>query len=216
MYLSRLILNPRSRRVQREIANPYEMHRTLMRAFPDDLREGDERVLFRLQTGRNGALTLLVQSWHPPDWSHLVAREFRSYLQPVGEPNPAVKSFELNLAAGQVLAFRLRANPTVKRKFPNGDHKRVGIYDEQEQLAWLRRKGESGGFRLLAVRTGGRGEVSAKMKRNGKSHTLKLTAVQFDGLLEVTDSGRLRETVRQGIGSGKGFGFGLLSLAKPS
>ena len=34
MYLSRLILNPRSRRVQRELAEPYEMHRSLMKAFP--------------------------------------------------------------------------------------------------------------------------------------------------------------------------------------
>ena len=38
MYLSRLILNPRHRRVQREVANPYEMHRSLMRAFPDNLK----------------------------------------------------------------------------------------------------------------------------------------------------------------------------------
>jgi len=31
----------------------------------------------------------------------------------------------------------------------------------------------------------------------------------------VTDPDRLRETVRQGVGSGKGLGFGLLSLARP-
>ena len=38
MYLSRLILNPRNRRVQREIAGPYQMHRSIMRAFPDNLQ----------------------------------------------------------------------------------------------------------------------------------------------------------------------------------
>ena len=34
MYLSQLTLNPRNRRAQRELAAPYQMHKTLMRAFP--------------------------------------------------------------------------------------------------------------------------------------------------------------------------------------
>lgn len=40
-----------------------------------------------------------------------------------------------------------------------------------------------------------------------------LTAVQFDGVLVVTDPDKLREAVRNGIGPQKAFGFGLLSLA---
>jgi CRISPR system Cascade subunit CasE len=112
-----------------------------------------------------------------------------------------------------VLAFRLRANPTAKRKFPSGDRKRVGLYREEEQMAWLMRKGEQGGFRTLSVRTSGQDTLRGRVKRGEKTHSLRLLAVQFDGLLQVTDPDRLRETVRQGIGSGKGFGFGLLSLA---
>lgn len=215
MYLSRLILNPRNRRVQREVANPYELHRSLMRAFPDDLQEGDERVLFRLEPGRNGALTLLVQSWTLPHWSYLAAPEFDRYLLPVGEPNPAVKAFDLDLAPGQMLAFRLRANPTARRTFED-KKRRVGIYDEQAQIEWLKRKGELGGFRLLSARIGNQEDVERTIRQKGKERKLKLAAVQFDGLLQVTDPKRLRQTVRQGIGSAKGFGFGLLSLARPS
>jgi CRISPR system Cascade subunit CasE len=218
MYLSRLILNPHGRRVQREVADPYQMHKSLMRAFPKHLKEGDERV-FRLEPGRNGALILLVQSWTLPDWSWLAEPEARGYLLPVGEPNPAVKAFALDLAPGQVLAFRLRANPTVKHWYPNKEGemrpKRVGIYDDQEQMDWLRRKGELGGFRLVSARTGDREDVRGDIRRDKETHKLKLAAVQFDGLLQVIDPERLRETVRQGIGSGKGLGFGLLSLARP-
>ncbi len=214
MYLSRLILNPRNRRVQREVAHPYQMHRSLMRAFPDELKKGDERVLFRLEPGRNGALTLLVQSWTLPDWSFLAEPGARDYLLPVGEPNPAVKSFDLDLAPGQVLAFRLRANPTAKRAFDD-KKRRVGIYDEEEQFAWLKRKGELGGFRIVSASTGGQEDVGDTLKRDQETHKVKLAAVQFDGLLQVTDVERLRQAVRQGVGSGKGFGFGLLSLAKP-
>jgi len=34
-------------------------------------------------------------------------------------------------------------------------------------------------------------------------------------VLQVTDPAKLWETVQQGIGPGKGLGFGLLSLAPP-
>ena len=216
MYLSQLILNPRNRRVQKEVADPYQMHRSLMNAFPDDLEPGDERVLFRLETHpRTGALTLLVQSWTLPDWSWLAESNARNYLLPVSEPNPAVKAFDLDLAPGQVLAFRLRANPTVKRKFEDGAHKRVGLYREEEQMEWLKRKAEDSGFQLLSVHTCERDIVGGRIHRNGTSHKLRLLSVQFDGLMQVTDPVRLREMVQQGIGSGKGLGFGLLSLARP-
>jgi CRISPR system Cascade subunit CasE len=209
MYLSRLTLNPRHRRAQRELAQPYQMHRSLLRAFPDGLDREKERVLFRVEVNpRTGEPTILLQSTLQPDWGWLKEDGARNYLL---RP-PQTKTFDLNLASGQTLAFRLRANPTVKRKFPNGDHKRVGLYRDEEQITWLERKGQHGGFRLLAARSGGQDTAGGWDKER---HKLKLLAVQFDGLLQVTDPQQLRQTVRQGIGSGKGLGFGLLSLAPP-
>jgi len=210
MYLSRLILNPRNRRVQKEIADLYQMHRSLMRAFPNDLDAEAERVLFRLESHpRTGALILLVQSLTLPDWSWLAEPGARGYLLPVDEPNPAVKSFDLNLAPGQVLAFRLRANPTVKRK-----GKRLGLYREEEQMKWLERKAEQGGFRLLSARGSRQTVVGGRIHGDDATHKLRLLSVQFDGLLQVVDPDQLREAVQRGIGSSKGLGFGLLSLAR--
>jgi len=211
MYLSRLILNPRSRRVQQEIADPYQMHRSIMRAFPDGLDYGAERVLFRLEVHpRSGVPVLLVQSHSEPDWSWLSQPGARGYLLPVDEPNPAVKAFDLRLAPGQVLAFRLWANPTVKRR-----GRRLGLYREEEQMAWLQRKSTVAGFRLLEVRIGKRDVVGGRIHRQGTTHNLRLLGVQFEGLLQVADPDRLREGVCHGLGSGKGLGFGLLSLARP-
>ena len=42
---------------------------------------------------------------------------------------------------------------------------------------------------------------------------LRHFAVCFEGVLKVTDEDLFTETVENGIGSAKGFGFGLLSLA---
>jgi CRISPR system Cascade subunit CasE len=212
MYLSRLILNPRSRRAQKEIANPYEMHRSVMRAFPDDLQADSERVLFRLESHRRaGSFTLLVQSWMSPDWSWLTEPSARGYLLPVSEPNPAVKSFELALVTGQTLAFRLRANPTVKR-----DGKRHGLFRLEEQREWLMRKASQGGFRVLSTQIVNASDAEGWIRCDDQRRKLKLFAVRFDGFLRVKKPEQLRETVRQGVGPGKGLGFGLLSLACPS
>ena len=212
MYLSRLILNPRSRRVQKELSDPYQMHRSIMRAFPDNLDTDEERVLFRVDAPRGGGpLTLLVQSRSKPDWSWLAQHEgARAYLLDTEEPNPWVKEFAPEFKPGQVLAFRLRANPTIKRK-----GKRLGLYRDEEQMNWLARKAEQSGFRLLSVRTASEAVLGGVVHTESRKDNLRLLSVQFDGLLQVQEPELLRLAARDGIGSGKGFGFGLLSLAKP-
>ncbi len=213
LYISQLILNPCSRQVQSEVYNPYEMHRTLMRAFPTAAQGGLGRVLFRLEShiasGQAG-LKVLVQSDREPDWGWL--EESPHYLLPDIRSNPASKVFEPVFQPGQRLYFRLRANPTVKRKFPGLDKsKRIGLYKEAEQRGWLARKAEQGGFTISDVIVTSQGTIGGKTK---KRHDLNLVAVRFDGQLQVTAPATFSETLRQGIGSGKGLGFGLLSLAQ--
>jgi CRISPR system Cascade subunit CasE len=216
MYLSRLILNPRNRRVQRELANPYQMHKTLMRSFPDDLDREKDRILFRVDVDpRTDAIIVLLQSTLAPRWNWLTNNGARGYLL---KP-PETKTFDLDLAPGQVLSFRLRANPTVKRRRERDDGSlravRDPLYREEEQLRWMERKAGQSGFCLLSVRSQNAPDVRGWAYHKDAKHKLKLFAVRFDGLLQVTDPDRLRETVRHGIGSGKGLGFGLLSLARP-
>jgi CRISPR system Cascade subunit CasE len=214
MFLSRLILNPRSRRAQRELANPYELHRTLMKGYPDDLDiPEEERVLFRVESDRRTRLPrVLVQSFNKPDWTHLTNRANFILPQEACPPgiraNPSVKRFGLTFTAGQVLSFRLLANPTVKR-----DGSRHGLYDAEEQRQWLTRKADLGGFQIVRVAMNGAGNITAKVSGRGTRHKATFYAVQFDGVLQVTEPDTMWETVKTGIGPAKGFGFGLLSLA---
>ena len=48
--------------------------------------------------------------------------------------------------------------------------------------------------------------------RNKDRMTLSHAGVRFDGVLEVTDPVSFAATLDSGIGSGKAFGFGLLSV----
>ena len=203
MYLSKLVLNPASRRVRTEIGRPYELHRTLMQAFPL-AEEGLGRVLFRLDTSKeSNTLTLLVQSEKEPDWKPLdKAEDF--LLEPAQS-----KLFSPTFRGGQPCRFRLRANPTVKRQ-----GKRFGIVKEDEQLAWLHRKGAAGGFDPVSVVVSPERKMQDKMTDRAETpHNLTLVAVRFDGLLSVTNPAVFCQTLANGIGSGKGFGFGLLSVA---
>lgn len=220
MYLSRLFLNPRSRQVQSEIARPYQMHKTLLRAFPTPLPP-DERVLFRLEVHpRTGQPVVLVQSQTAPDWGVLGTADGGRYLLPERElpleirENPQVKVVDLRFHRGQRLVFRLWANPTKKIKVSGRKNgKRVELYREEEQQDWLQRKLQAAGARLLAVRIGNGRKFVDVQRREATSNRLTFYGVRFDGLLLVEDPEALRQAVQRGIGSGKAMGFGLLSLA---
>ena len=108
MYLSMLELNPRSRQVQAELRDPYQMHRTISKAFGTDDVYIKARCLYRIDEIQHGRLVALVQSKCRPKWENLTAEN--SYL--AGELR--MKEFSPAIKAGQILYFRLRANPSVK------------------------------------------------------------------------------------------------------
>jgi CRISPR system Cascade subunit CasE len=226
LYLSRLTLNPLRREVQRDLADCYAMHRRLLSAFPDEGGASNARdcfqVLYRVEIVREQP-TVLVQSGVEPDWSHLPA----DYLWRDAEQK-RIDAFYGQLRDGMVLRFRLAANPTRRISARNATEterwhgKRVGVRGEKEQLAWLQRKGEHGGFAVLSARTSPAvsdvrvapgATITGVRKATGR---ISLEAVCFEGRLRVTESDRFRQIVAKGIGSGKAFGMGLLSVAVES
>lgn len=215
MYLSQLLLNPYSRQVQRETADPYNLHRTLMRAF--HLQRDQAAVLYRLEIHpRTGLPLLLVQSQAQPEWHRLPNPDYLLPADPFHPtPNPAVKPFHPTLHPGQIFRFRLVANPTIKkvRRDDHGERRhsnRVPLLDAEEQINWLAARGAQHGFRLL------RADVSSPSRQKGwkpGAPPLTLYTVQFDGQLQVTDAAALLAALQTGIGPAKAFGCGLLSLA---
>jgi len=210
MYLSRLILNPLSRQVRQELARPYEMHRTILHAFPDNLAEGEERVLFRVDVHpRTGALHLLVQSRLRPDWNVLSeAQPGRPYLAEVAD-NPSVKVVQMSVRSGQTMAFRLFANPTKRLGKAGGEAcgKRVAVRGPEALDAWLQRKAAQSGFAVLSSFTSNLNRFEDPVRR------VTLDGVRFEGVLQVMEPEAFVAALEQGIGSGKGYGFGLLSVA---
>ena len=228
MYLSRLEINPRNREVRRDLSDVYQMHRTVMSAFPD-VKDGQEAradlaVLYRIEiAGRGGGVVLMVQSRAQPCWTHLTPDYLSDSDGEVG--NPATRDMTNVLAAlheRQVLRFRLRANPTKKietKSGPDGrrqNGRRVDLRTETQQLEWLSRRAEQAGFGLIPVYPGSNVpevRVGAGERLLGKGRQLTLVSVLFEGLVEVTDPDRFRCAIADGIGPGKAFGCGLMSIA---
>lgn len=204
MYLNQLRLDPRSPQVRRDLTNAYDMHRTLVRGFVQDERSPVPRFLWRLEANQTGdAPVVLIQSTQAPDWSFLSA--LPGYL--LGGNEPVTKSFDLStfVQPEERYRFRLLANPTVTRQ-----GKRYGLVGEEAQLAWLQRQGERHGFALEASMVSHTDSIRGR-KAGAR---VSLLQVQFDGVLRVADQAALLGAVTAGIGHGKAFGCGLLSLAR--
>lgn len=208
MYLSLLKLDLSLIRARRLLVNPYRLHQAICRAFPDAEEGGYGRVLYRVDEDRQaGTASILVQSEKEPDWGKAAL-----LYTCLGEP-PRTKPWDPQVSKGQVLYFRLRANPTVKR---NG--KRFGLLREEDQLKWLARKALSSGFTVLSCRVVCEGiERSEKTGKQPDASTdgqiMSFLAVRFDGVLRVEKPPLFLKSLQGGIGPGKSMGFGLLSIA---
>lgn len=220
MLLHRIHLNPRCREVRRDIADPYQLHASLCRAFsPPEQKCPPGEFLWRLEPETDAAWQprILVQSRSAPEWSCI---ETPGWLV---EANAAIDLREKlaldALKAGKRFRFRLQANPCVTR---NG--KRIGLMKVTEQEAWLQRKGEQHGFALpeltafdfadseqprLDVR------IAHEKLLVGRQHSgngIRIYSVMYEGRLVVTDPDRFKDAMANGIGHGKMMGLGLLSV----
>lgn len=213
MHLARGVLNPRSREVARDLRDPYELHRTVMRLFPDGQGEAARRAhgaLHRLDFGTKGQAMLVIQSATAPDLSKLPERywddgDFYDY--------PRVDQLSVDaIATGQVMLFRLRANVT-KREKESG--RRVALRLETEHISWLARRAEAAGFETIGptlrlhVERDSRTRLSSERSEAPRA---SFGCVRFEGALVVRDVERFKAALRDGIGPGKAFGCGLLSV----
>ena len=239
MFLSKLVLNPRNSLVRRDLASTYEMHRTLLNGgFGGVPRSDIGRVLFRVDHDRFGGSPLvLVQSETTPDWNTLPD----NYLVAAAESKPfdllVAKDQKLRFRLRANPTKRVATNNPRLGSVMVG--KRIALVTEGDQLRWLFRKGADGGFRVPGEWVSSRDStiraqawerdfaagdwypnfrvdvIPEGRDRNGKTghRDGAFVAVRFEGVLCVTDPLLFVKTIHDGVGSAKGFGFGLLSVA---
>lgn len=221
MFLHRIHLDLRCREARRDLADPYQLHATLSRAFSQPEKKCSEgEVLWRLEpkARSDGNPQVLVQSRTIPNWDGIGVK---GWLAEVDSPIDLKSRLKLDaLRPGQRYRFRLRANPCVTR---NG--KRLGLLQRIAQEQWIQRKGEAHGFVLPPLTSSGGSEesemridviVSQERMLSGLQHhgnRIRIFSVLYDGVLTVTDTDAFVKVLHTGIGHGKALGLGLLSVA---
>jgi len=224
------------------LRNLYRVHQRLCMAFPSNeqktrdaeflqpyrpdnfahnhvhtRRSKDTGFLFRLDPMPGGNPIITVQSASRPDWDY--AFHNASFL--LAGP-PLVRVYEPDFTVGERLRFRLKANPTKRASKNSKDPlgrpldpkwmgKRIPVPLDSTR-DWLIRRAKSSGFTLIELTTLLPGYVYVKFNDASRGHRLR--SVLFEGFIRVTQPDALADAVAAGIGPGKAFGFGLLSLAR--
>ncbi len=208
------------------------MHKTVLMGFPqkDKIKNNQESaraqfdLLYRIEESiSNNKIFLIVQSNTEPDWTSLPKGYTLENEKDNGFIIKNIEAILLIITKNTVFKFKLRANPTQK-KFNKENKKgmRIPLVNEQDQLEWLKRKGTLHGFRILSLNqnipnASVREQITyqGKKREGDKIHVLTFYSIEFEGLLGVVDEEKFILALKKGIGSGKSFGFGLITLAKP-
>ncbi|MGW7521144.1 type I-E CRISPR-associated protein Cas6/Cse3/CasE [Streptomyces sp. NPDC054796] len=215
--LTRIRLNTRSRAVRRDLANPGSLHKTVMTLAPDALGDQPRRqagLLFRLEHATpTTPLHLLVQSHQPPDLTRLPPTYGTS------ETRDLAPMFQA-LTARRRVRYRITANPCVRRKIPATDplaaaatrYTAVPLQGD-DALAWWQRKATLAGLALEAATLTPHPASRHPITSEKTPGTFRYALTRFDGTATVTDPDALRHALLAGVGRGKSYGAGLLSLA---
>lgn len=220
MQLTRMHLNPHRRGTRHLVASAQRLHAAVLSGFPPGVRTETDagRVLWRLDSNRQGALTLYVSSPGRPDLTHLVEQAGWP-TAPDPWQTTSLDPLLQRLEPAQRWTFRLTANPV--RSKSNGEGKRGTrsahvTVDQQEQ--WLAERCASWGFSLgnegaLTAAVSSRRTTSFLRRSDREQHRVTLGVATFDGTLTVTDPDVLRASLCHGLGRAKGYGCGLMTLA---
>lgn len=207
MYLSRVELDPTRRSTMTALAAPQKFHGAVESAFSGERR----RRLWRLD--RLGEkLYLLLLSEEMPDLSGVVEQFGTGAVPESRNYDPLLA----RITPGSRWQFRLAANPTKSCKDAQKPAARGTVAAHcttQYQKQWLLDRAAKHGFALT--------EDSFTVTRVQWHHFAKcgtrpvsLLAVTYEGVLQVTDPEAFRNLLCQGMGRGKAYGLGLLTVMR--
>lgn len=215
---TKILINPARRQGRNYLTNPHMLHAAVMSSFPPDIDSSSGRILWRLDQ-RGHEHILYIVGPETPTASHIVESagwdtrpsQTADYDRLLGQ-----------LTKGQHWSFELVANPTKTLPVPGRKRGKVVAHlGANNQLAWLHGKAESMGvsFGTSEESTAalvGKKDLNFYRSRPGgeKGQRVHLVAARFSGQLVVEDAEKLRATLTSGIGRAKGYGCGLLTLAR--
>lgn len=209
MILTRTTLNPQRQGARKLLGSPQAMHAAILSGFPPGAEPG--RVLWRLDQGQGRHPVVYVVSAAAPDLAHV--DEQAGWPSRRMAESVSYQPFLDGLASGQQWNFRITVNPT-HRVSRGGRSQVLGHVTVAQQTGWLFERAEA-----MGVRFGESEEPTFTLvdrevvKFRRQAATVTLSRASFMGRLEVVEPDLLRQVLTQGVGRGKAYGCGLMTLA---
>ncbi len=208
MYLSRVELDANRRSTMAALISPQKLHGAVECAFAGERK----RRLWRLDRLGGKLYILIVSEDKPTDLEHIVSQ--------FGTGREAeTKSYDgllERIKAGDQWHFRVTANPVHSRPDPKHPGER-GTVDAhcsvQFQKKWLMDRAKKHGFSLFE------GDFTVTETRwlrfkKREKNTVTLLAVTYEGTLNVIDPSSFQQMLCQGIGKGKAYGLGMMTVVQ--
>lgn len=201
LFLSEIHIDPRTRSGREALADVAAMHRSVMSGFDGDLGDSARQsaaVLFRVETD-DARQRVLVQSNAPLDPARL----------PDGFVWTGHRDLAMPWKAGDRIRYRITINTAKKVRLDDGKRRMEAVVGDDVIGWWLPRLERAG------VRSTGEPLVQPASATGRKAGGTRLTFCghRIDGTGIVEDADRLRGSLAAGIGRGRAYGFGLLSVA---
>jgi CRISPR system Cascade subunit CasE len=203
-------LDTSRRNTMKALVSPNLLHGAIEAAFPGERT----RKLWRIDKLRDHCYLLLLSDRKP---------ELRRAAEQFGIAN-ADQLWETKdygklldrIEEDSVWYFRITANPTKCCKDENGERGTVKAHITPfYQKMWLLERGEKCGFH---VNEDSFNVIESSWKRFYKGTERKkpvtILAVTYEGILKVTNTEKFQKTLTDGLGRGKAFGMGMLTIVK--
>ncbi|SRR5712692_3912724 len=199
--------------------NEYDIHRQIWSLFADD-RERKRDFLYRREDQKTSPTFYVLSQREPHNQSDLWDIKTKAYA-PVLRP-------------GLHLSFMLRANPIRSKKADNSkkQQRHDVVMEAKTKLknqhiprhewkpeaqiiweagaAWINSRAERAGFAIDQLVIDG----YRQQRFNKSGHDVRISTLEYSGILTVKDPELFTATLFHGIGPAKGFGCGLLLVRK--
>lgn len=207
MYLSRVEIDVLDRRKIRELTHLGAYHNWVETSFPDEISQDiRSRKLWRIDK-INNHLYLLVVSEGKPDLNAL-----EKYGVSGSAETKSYDKFLDSISKDRLYRFRVTLNPV--RAVSQGEGKRGRVMPEvtaEQQLHFLESRAGGLGFELIPDEYQIVERGWEPFRKKGQ-RMIRLSKATYEGTLKVTDEKLFYDTLTNGIGKKKAYGFGLMTI----
>ena len=204
MYISRVYLDVRKHDTARALHNLNILHGAIERCFWGER----QHPLWRIDKNAGMYFVIIVSRSEP---------DFTSFTERFGLSGKEAQTklydtfLENGIKKGNIMRFHMRANPTIKK---NGKRVPLNMKRTLNQqycaLDWLRDRMYANGAELVEGDITGYEDHRIKKDKE----TIKLISMEFDGYIKIIDKTKFVEALENGIGHGKAYGCGMISVMK--